>query len=130
MGGLRKVLEGNSRGAIGSCSLFVTSRVLERPETYTPVRVGPRGRVPTGRYAHLRDADAELQSGATIYGRYGFADAFHPTNGSVNPGVIGIDLGITLLSVETLRTGRVWKWFMMNPEIPLALERAGVMPRR
>jgi len=48
----------------------------------------------------------------------------------VNPDVIGVDLGITLLSAENLGTGRVWKWFMMNPEIPLALERAGVMPRR
>ena len=33
--------------------------------------------------------------GDRIYGRYGFADAFHPTSGWVNPDVIGIDLGIT-----------------------------------
>jgi hypothetical protein len=66
--------------------------------------------------------------GDRIYGRYGFTDAFHPIDGWVNPDVIGIDLGITLLSAENLRTGRVWTWFMMNPEIPLALERAGVMP--
>ena len=46
--------------------------------------------------------------GGRIYGRYGFADAFHPTGGWVNPDVIGIDLGITLLSAENLRTGRVW----------------------
>jgi len=68
--------------------------------------------------------------GDRVYGRYGFTDAFHPTEGWVNPDVIGIDLGITLLSAENLRTGQLWKWFMMNPEIPLALERAGVMPRR
>ena len=68
--------------------------------------------------------------GDRIYGRYGFADAFHPTDGWVNPDVIGIDLGITLLSAENLRTGRVWSWFMMNPEIPLALERAGLVPHR
>ena len=66
------------------------------------------------------------QFGARIYGRYGFADAFHPTGGWVNPDVIGIDLGITLLSAENLRTGHVWKWFMRNPEIPRALDRAGV----
>jgi hypothetical protein len=66
------------------------------------------------------------QFGARIYGRYGFADAFHPTSGWVNPDVIGIDLGITLLSAENLRTGHVWKWFMRNPEIPRALDRAGV----
>ena len=64
--------------------------------------------------------------GGRIYGRYGFADAFHPTGGWVNPDVIGIDLGITLLSAENLRTGRVWTWFMKNPEVTTALDRAGV----
>ena len=44
----------------------------------------------------------------------------------MNPDVIGIDLGITLLSAENLRTGRVWAWFMANPEMPAALDRAGV----
>jgi hypothetical protein len=64
--------------------------------------------------------------GDRIYGRYGFADAFHPTDGWVNPDVIGIDLGITLLSAENLRSGRVWHWFMQNPEVLSALDRAGV----
>jgi hypothetical protein len=61
--------------------------------------------------------------GERIYGRYGFADAFHPTDGWVNPDVIGIDLGITLLSAENLRSGRVWRWFMQNNEILSAMER-------
>jgi hypothetical protein len=65
--------------------------------------------------------------GDRIYGRYGFADAFHPGDGWVNPDVIGIDVGITLLSAENLRTGRVWQWFMKNPEIPAAMERAGLV---
>ena len=64
--------------------------------------------------------------GDRIYGRYGFADAFHPTDGWVNPDVIGIDVGITLLSAENLRTGRVWQWFMRNAEIPAAMKRAGL----
>ena len=68
--------------------------------------------------------------GARVYGRYGFADAFHPTDGWVNPDVIGIDLGITLLSAENLRTGRVWTWFMRNPEIRAGMARAaGAQPR-
>jgi len=78
--------------------------------------------VPALREMHRRFGDR-------IYGRYGFADAFHPTNGWVNPDVIGIDLGITLLSAENLRTGRVWSWFMENPEIASALDRAGVTSR-
>jgi len=64
--------------------------------------------------------------GDRIYGRYGFADAFHPTEGWVNPDVIGIDLGITLLSAENLRTGRVWAWFMRNQEVATALDRVGL----
>ena len=68
--------------------------------------------------------------GERIYGRYGFADAFHPTDGWVNPDVIGIDLGITLLSAENLRTGHVWQWFMRNREIPGAMARAGLGPEK
>jgi hypothetical protein len=70
--------------------------------------------------------DMHRRFGDRIYGRYGFADAFHPTTGWVNPDVIGIDLGITLLSAENLRTGRVWRWFMKNTETAQALDRAGV----
>jgi hypothetical protein len=63
--------------------------------------------------------------GAAAYDRYGFADAFNPTTGWVDSDVIGIDVGITLLSAENLRSGRVWRWFMANPEITTALKRAG-----
>jgi hypothetical protein len=73
--------------------------------------------VPALREMHRRFGDR-------LYGRYGFADAFHPTDGWVNPDVIGIDLGITLLSAENLRSGRIWEWFMANPEMPAALDRA------
>ena len=79
----------------------------------------PASTVPALREMHRRFGDR-------IYGRYGFTDAFHPTDGWVNPDVIGIDLGITLLSAENLRTGHVWSWFMKNPEITTALDKAGV----
>jgi hypothetical protein len=67
--------------------------------------------------------------GDRIYGKYGFADAFHPTEAWVNPDVIGIDLGITLLSAENLRTGRVWHWFMQNAEVQSAMKHAGLTRR-
>ncbi len=44
----------------------------------------------------------------------------------MNPDVIGIDVGITLLSAENLRTGRVWQWFMANEAIPNGMRRAGM----
>lgn len=61
--------------------------------------------------------------GEKIYGRYGFADAFNPSTGWVNPDVIGIDVGVTLLSAENLRSGNVWRWFMRNAEIRRAKDR-------
>jgi hypothetical protein len=68
--------------------------------------------------------------GARIYGRYGFADAFNPTTGWVNPDVIGIDVGVTLLSAENLRSGSVWRWFMANPEVASALGKVGLSKSR
>jgi hypothetical protein len=79
----------------------------------------PAATVPALREMHRR-------FGSRICARDGVTDAFHPTDGWVNPDVIGIDLGITLLSAENLRTGRIWSLFMQNPEITGALDRAGV----
>lgn len=72
--------------------------------------------------AALKQMKAEY--GDKIYGKYGFADAFNPHNGWVGKDVLGIDLGITLLSIENLRSGKVWYWFMQNDEIRRALKRA------
>ena len=63
------------------------------------------------------------QFGDRIYKRYGFVDAFHPINGWTNKDVIGIDVGITLLSAENLRTGNVWKWFMRNRQVQHAMSQ-------
>lgn len=60
--------------------------------------------------------------GDRIYKRYGFVDAFHPENGWTNKDVLGIDLGITLLSAENLRTAGPWKWFMANPRVRRAMD--------
>ena len=66
------------------------------------------------------------QFGPQIYGRYGFTDAFNPRTKWLGPDVIGIDAGITLLSAENLRTGKIWYWFMQNPAMQRALRRAGL----
>lgn len=64
--------------------------------------------------------------GERVYGRYGFTDAFNPTTGWVNADVIGISVGVTLLSAENLRAGTVWRFFMRNPEIERALMLIGL----
>ena len=42
------------------------------------------------------------------------------------PAVIGIDIGIALLSAENLRSGNIWALFMQNREIKRALLRAKI----
>lgn len=65
--------------------------------------------------------------GQKIYGKYAFVDAFNPNTGWVDPDVIGINVGIILLSAENARTGNVWKWFMQNAEIPKAMRLVGLV---
>jgi len=64
--------------------------------------------------------------GDKIYGRYGFVDAFNPNTGWVDTDVIGINVGIILLSAENMRSGNVWRWFMRNGEILRAMQRIGL----
>ena len=54
--------------------------------------------------------------GKDAWGRYGFCDAFHPKQMWYDPDVLGIDLGISLLMAENMRSGFVWDTFMLNPE--------------
>ncbi len=63
--------------------------------------------------------------GSRAWGRYGFCDAFHPDANWYDPDVLGIDLGISVLMAENLRTGFVWETFAQNPEVPTAMQRAG-----
>ncbi len=60
-----------------------------------------------------------------VWKRYSFVDAFNPNTSWVDPDVIGIDLGITMLGAENARTGFVWKTFMKNIEAQRGMERAG-----
>ena len=64
--------------------------------------------------------------GAKIYGKYGFVDAFNPKTGWTDTDVIGINAGIILLSAENMRTASIWRWFMQNREIQIALTRVGL----
>jgi hypothetical protein len=64
--------------------------------------------------------------GQKVYGKYGFIDAFNPNSGWVDTDVIGINVGIILVSAENARTGNIWRWFMQNPEIPKAMRLAGL----
>jgi len=63
--------------------------------------------------------------GDRVWQRYGFVDAFNPQTGWASRDVIGIDLGITLLMAENLRSELVWKIFMKASEVRLGMWLAG-----
>ncbi|MGH9559487.1 MAG: glucoamylase family protein [Bryobacteraceae bacterium] len=63
--------------------------------------------------------------GSRAWSQYGFIDAFNPLKDWYDTDVIGIDLGITMLMAENLRTGFVWETFMENREAQRGLQRAG-----
>jgi len=64
--------------------------------------------------------------GAKIWGKYGFADAFNPLTGWISTDTLGLDVGMTLLSIENLRHGSLWRWFMENPEPRKAMHLSGI----
>lgn len=67
--------------------------------------------------------------GDRIWKRYGFVDAFNPHNGWVNPDVLGIDLGISVLQAENLRSGLIHRLFMQSPEAKLSFAKAGFLSK-
>lgn len=56
-----------------------------------------------------------------IYGPYGFTDSFNPLTRWANPDVVGLDVGITLLSAENLRSANIWRWFHRSADIERAM---------
>jgi hypothetical protein len=66
--------------------------------------------------------------GDRAWGRYGFCDAFHPEADWYDPDVLGIDLGLGVVMAENLRTGFVWSTFGRNPEVGIAMRKAGFHP--
>lgn len=92
----------------------------------TVVPCAPAGSLPFA----PRECLAALQrmkevGGEKVWQRYGFVDAFNPQTGWSSPDVIGIDVGITLLMAENLRSGLVWRIFMKSPEVRLGMWLAG-----
>ena len=63
--------------------------------------------------------------GEKAWRKYGFVDAFNPLTNWYNADVLGIDVGITLLMAENVRTGFVWEQFMKNEEAQRGMQVAG-----
>jgi hypothetical protein len=64
----------------------------------------------------------------TLWGPYGFKDAFNPTFGWVDTDYLGIDQGPIVLMIENYRTGAIWTRMMGDEMIQTGLSRAQFQP--
>jgi hypothetical protein len=63
--------------------------------------------------------------GNSIWGKYGFYDAFNQTAGWIDDDYLGIDQGPMLIMIENFRSGLVWNYVMKDPLIQGGLNRLG-----
>lgn len=91
----------------------------------TVVPCAPAGSLPFVPQAALRVLHHIKEHYPFTWTSYGFIDAFNPLKNWYDTDVIGIDVGISVLMAENLRSGFVWKTFMKNPEARHGMERAG-----
>jgi hypothetical protein len=70
-----------------------------------------------------------LEKGDTLWGPFGFYDAFNPTLDWVADGYIGIDVGPIAPMIENYRSGKLWYTFMQAPEVHEAIEKIWSHPK-
>lgn len=66
--------------------------------------------------------------GGSLWGLYGFYDAFNLNQNWFAPSYLAIDQGPIVGMIENYRTGLLWNLFMKNPEIEPALAACGFVP--
>ncbi|HEX4055795.1 MAG TPA: glucoamylase family protein [Tepidisphaeraceae bacterium] len=62
--------------------------------------------------------------GSRVYQKYGLVDAFNPLSGWTSSLVLGIDVGMTLVSAENSRSNLVWNTFSQSSAAQQAIARA------
>jgi hypothetical protein len=63
--------------------------------------------------------------GSKIWGPYGFHDGFNQTEGWYDEVYMGLNQAQVVVGIENHRSGLIWKNFMANPEIAVALQAIG-----
>ena len=63
--------------------------------------------------------------GESIWGKYGFYDAFSPASGWTLPRYLAIDQCTIAPMIENYRTGLLWRLFMSCPEVQQGLNKLG-----
>ena len=63
--------------------------------------------------------------GSSVWGEYGFKDAFNQTQNWFASSYLAIDQGPIIVMIENYRSGLLWNKFMANPEIQPMLNAIG-----
>jgi hypothetical protein len=66
--------------------------------------------------------------GESLWGIYGFKDAFNPQQNWTATSYLAIDEGPIIVMIENFRTKLLWNKFMANPEIQPMLDAIGFVP--
>ena len=66
--------------------------------------------------------------GSSVWGEYGFKDAFNETRGWFGNSYLAIDQGPIICMIENYRSGLLWEKFMSNPETQPMLDAIGFVP--
>ncbi len=66
--------------------------------------------------------------GSSLWGEYGFKDAFNPEQNWFASSYIAIDQGPIICMIENYRSQLLWNNFMANPEIQPMLDSIGFVP--
>lgn len=61
--------------------------------------------------------------GDSLWGEYGFKDAFNPTVGWVADSYLAIDQGPIIGMIENYRSGLLWELFMSHPDVQNGLKK-------
>jgi exo beta-1,2-glucooligosaccharide sophorohydrolase (non-reducing end) len=70
------------------------------------------------------------ESGAKVWGIYGFRDAYNPTVNYVSSIFMGLNQAPMAVMIENYRTSLLWRLFMSNPEILAMLDKVGFSTER
>ena len=76
--------------------------------------------------AHVALRTLYDKHGSKIWGKYGFSNAFNVDRNWYDKDVIGIDLGMMLLSIENHRSGLIWRLMRSHPSYKKGLAAAGM----
>ncbi|TVQ07632.1 MAG: Tat pathway signal protein [Bacteroidetes bacterium] len=106
------------RGAAGPNYNYFDDGTIAPYGALSSLPFAPEIVFPTARYMLENKGDS-------IWGPYGFYDAFNETAGWVNDDYIGVAQGPMLVLIENFRSGLIWDHVMQDPIIQKGLNKLG-----